>query len=534
MFYLWVLLASTLLIAGCGPQTLPAGLVYCSEGNPETFNPQLVTSGTTIDATSQQLFSRLVDYSHEHETIIPAIAKHWDVSDDGLSYRFILRDNVHFHHNRQFTPSRTLTADDVMFSFDRIINPNNPYHFVSKTGYPFFESIDFAQQIMQIEKINDHELVFHLTSPNSSFLSNLATDFAVIHSSEYAQQLLLDGMPERLDIEVIGTGPYQFQQYVKNEFIRYRRHQQYWGEQGQLPMLVFDITPKSATRLVKLITGDCSVSALPKAGELDVLDLHPQLRLESHPGLNVSFWAFNTQKSPFDQLAVRQALSLAINKDNILNAVYRDKGVVANGLLPPASWAFEENQPQSSYDPERAIALLNDAGIGDLTLDIWTTPVGRSYNPNPNKTAELIQADLANIGVKANIVSYGWSVFTNKLNQADYDTVLIGWNADNSDPDNFFTPLLSCKSVLATTNRSRFCYVPFEALLNKARATPSQRERAQLYSQAEQMLRQQVPLISLAHAQRMILVNEKVKHMPLPAFGGIAFDKVQHAVEVQP
>ncbi|WP_240778910.1 ABC transporter substrate-binding protein [Shewanella sp. SNU WT4] len=522
------------MLGGCSPQTLPAGLVYCSEGNPETFNPQLVTSGTTIDATSQQLFNRLVEYNHQQETIVPSIAKRWHVSQDGLRYHFTLRDDVHFHQSDIFTPSRTLTADDVLFSFERIINPNHPYHFVSKTGYPFFESISFAKQIKSIEKINDLELVFHLTEPNGTFLSNLATDFAVIHSSEYAQQLLFTNMPERLDTEVIGTGPYQFQQYVKNEMIRYRRHPNYWGEAGQLPMLVFDITPMSATRLVKLITGDCSVSALPKPVELDVVELHPKLRLESHPGLNVSFWAFNTQKSPFDRLEVRQALEMAVNKQNILDAVYRDKGVIAHGLLPPASWAFDDIHVDSVYDPERAIALLKQAGISDLSLDIWSAPVGRSYNPNPNKTAELIQADLANIGVKAKIVSYGWSVFINKLNQADYDTVLIGWNADNSDPDNFFTPLLSCNAIMSSTNRSRFCHVPLESLLNQARATPSQLARKALYADAEKIVRQQVPLVSLAHAQRMVLVNDTVSHMPLPAFGGIAFDKVKQVQELQP
>lgn len=172
------------LLVACGPQRLPSGLVYCSEGNPESFNPQLVTSGTTIDATSHQIYSRLVDYDAISGQLVPALATSWAESDDGLSYRFTLRENVKFQHSSRFTPSRYFNADDVLFSFNRIIDTHHPYHDVSRTGYPFFQSIGFSEQVNSVEKINDHEVVFRLARKDASFLSNLATDFAVILSSE--------------------------------------------------------------------------------------------------------------------------------------------------------------------------------------------------------------------------------------------------------------------------------------------------------------------------------------------------------------
>lgn len=515
------------LLLACSPDKVPSGLVYCSEGNPESFNPQLVTSGTTIDATSHQIYNRLLDYAPDNHTLVPALATDWQVSDDGLSYRFTLRDNVHFHQSSRFHPSRTFNADDVLFSFNRIIQTSHPFHDVSRSGYPFFDSIKFADQIAKIEKVSDREVIFHLKQPDAAFLSNLASAFAVILSAEYGEQLYLAGRPELLDQQPIGTGPFALSQYVKNDYIRYRRHPNYWGTLPEIEMLVYDITPKSGSRLVKLITGDCSVSALPKAGELSVVKIHDDLKLTSTQGMNVAFWALNTQKPPLDRVEVRRALAMAIDRESILNAVYRDTGVLANGILPPISWAYSTNQQERHFDPVRARQILKQAGVQGLTLDIWAIPVGRSYNPNSLKTAELIQSDLANIGVKVNIISYGWSVFAQKLNSSDYDSVLIGWNADNNDPDNFFTPLLSCGSVASGTNRSRWCNAQFEQLIHQARLINNTSSRAQLYREAEQIMLEQVPLVPLAHAQRQLLTRDNITHMQMTPFGGISFADIQ-------
>ena len=519
------------LLVACSPQQLPSGLVYCSEGNPESFNPQLVTSGTTIDATSHQIYSRLIDYDTQSGTLVPALATSWTMSDDGLSYRFTLRENVQFQHSSRFTPSRTFNADDVLFSFNRIIDAQHPYHFVSRTGYPFFQSIGFSEQVKKIEKINEHEVVFYLNRKDASFLSNLATDFAIILSDEYAQQQLALGQPENVDHFAIGTGPFTLVQYAKNEYIRYRRNPDYWGEPANVDMLVFDITTKSTTRLAKLITGDCSVSALPKASELAVMKQHEELNIESQPGLNVAFWAFNTQKPPLDDVRVRRALAYAVDKQDILRAVYQNTAIEATGVLPPASWAYENNKRVDDYNPQKARDLLQEAGIKNLTIDIWAMPVARAYNPNTMKTAELIQSDLANIGVKVNIISYDWSVFTQRLSRDEYDSVLIGWNADNSDPDNFFTPLLSCSAMQSNNNRSRWCNPEFDALLNSAREIADQAERKVIYQQAEAFLADQVPLLSFAHAKRVVLKRHDISNMQLTPFGGISF---AHTSQVQP
>lgn len=522
----------TLLLQACEPTKAPTGLVYCSEGNPESFNPQQASSSTSIDATSHQIYNRLISYDPKTGAIIPELATHWQISDDGLKYHFYLRSGVTFHQSTHFTPSRNFTADDVIFSFSRVIDPNHPYFNVSKMGYPYFESIGLAKVIDYIEKTNDDQVVFYLKQRDASFLSNLATDFSVILSAEYGDKLLKDNTPEFIDHQAIGTGPYQLIKYVKNEYIRYHKNQNYWGAVPQIDKLVFDITPKSSSRLIKLITGDCSISALPKSGELAITEHRQELELESRPGLNVSFLALNTSKPPFDNPLIRQALSLAIDKQKILLTIFNDRATEASGLLPPASWAYNPDQLKAEYNPQQARSLLQQAGIKQLKMNISVMTVGRPYNPNPHKTAELIQSDLANIGVNANINSVGWSIFNTALNRNNYDSVIIGWNADNSDPDNFFTPLLSCMSISNDNNTngnnlSRWCDPHFEKLITQAKQSTSKQQRIRLYHQAESYIAKQIPVIVLANNQRQILKRSEVNISKLAPFGGIAFANIK-------
>ncbi|GGY89026.1 MULTISPECIES: ABC transporter substrate-binding protein [Shewanella] len=513
-----------LALVGCGPLPVPSGLVYCSEGNPESFNPQTVTSGTTIDATSHQIYNRLIDDNPYTGEFIPALATSWHVSKDGLNYDFELRHGVNFQDRPYFHPTRQFNADDVVFSFERIIDKNNPFHFVSRTGYPFFESIGFEKLIKRVVKLDSDKVRFELNYPDASFMANMATDFAVILSKEYADQLQASGHMSDIDSKAVGTGPFMLVDYVKNEYIRFRRHPGYWGTIPSADQLVFDITPRSTIRLSKLIVGDCSISALPKAGELPVVAAHENLTLESQPGMNVAYWAFNTRKPPLDNIKVRQALAYAIDKQNLLRAVYQDTAVEASGILPPSSWAYTGTALDYQYNPQKARDLLKQAGIRNLSIDIWAMPVARIYNPNSQKTAELIQADLAAVGVRANIVSYDWSVFTRKLSSSNYDSVLIGWSADNSDPDNFYTPLLSCGSVASKSNRSNWCNAQYDKLINRAKVITDKGERTELYRQAEEVIDAEVPLVPLAYAKRMLLKHTDAPPILLMPFGGIGFN----------
>lgn len=171
-------------------------LVYCSEGSPEGFNPQLFTSGTTYDASSVPLYNRLVEFKIGTTEVIPGLAEKWEVSEDGKTYTFHLRKGVKWHDNKEFKPTRELNADDVVFSFDRQKNAQNPYHKVSGGSYEYFEGMGLPELISEVKKVDDNTVQFVLTRPEAPFLADLAMDFASILSKEYADAMMKAGTPE--------------------------------------------------------------------------------------------------------------------------------------------------------------------------------------------------------------------------------------------------------------------------------------------------------------------------------------------------
>jgi len=503
-------LCTALVVASCAKQNKQAfyntGIIYCSESNPVTFNPQLDTSSTTSDASSHQLYDRLLDFDPETGRIVPSLASSWLVTNDGLTYAFQLRKDVWFHSTDYFTPTRNFNADDVLFSIDRWRLTSHPYHYISGGRYPYFESIGLAQNIESVERVNGYRVEITLKRRDSSFLANLATDFAVILSEEYASQLSQAGSPSKIDELPVGTGPFKFESYRKDHFIKYRRHEDYWrlslssedsenaseqtntetskesenastpasssfqsngGEYSAVEQLIFDITPRSSLRLAKLMTGECDATAFPAQTELEVIRAKEDLILAEKPGLNIGFWAFNTQRPPFNNPDVRRALAAAIDKNTLLEAVYFDSAIRAKTLLPAASWAFQNDADDTAYNPVLARKLLADAGIEPgFSMTIWAMPVERAYNPNATKMAELIQRYLRDVGVEATIVSYDWATFRRHLREGLHDSVLIGWSADNGDPDNFYRPLLSCGAIPSGTNRAMWCNPDYDKLIN--------------------------------------------------------------------
>lgn len=505
------------------PTPLQQGLVYCSEGNPEGFNPQRITSGTTIDATSAQLYDRLIDYDAEQRQFVPALAKSWQALDQGTRYRFSLREDVAFHHTDYFTPSRRFNADDVIFSFNRWLNPASLYFNVGGGNYPFFTATGLDQLIKRVVKVGPYTVDFILANADSSFLANLATDFAVILSAEYAGQLAVQQQPELIDELPVGTGPFIFEAYRKDYFIRYSRNPDYWRSGPAIEHLVYSITPNANKRMLKLVTGECDVIPYPLVNKLHSLN-QPQIEVNSEVSPNVAFWAFNTNKEPFDDPTVRRALSYAINRQAIIDAIYYGNAELAESILPPTSWAYEAGKKAYQYDPEKARRMLDQAGLSaGFEMTIWAMPVQRVYNPNARRMAELMQSDLAQVGITARIVSYGWNSFRRRLSRGEHDTALIGWYADNADPDNFFRPLLSCAAVATGSNRANWCHPGFDQILFSAIATTDIEQRKELYRSAQQLLNQQLPLLPIAHSMRYQAHQNFVTGVELPPYGGISF-----------
>ncbi len=520
------LLASVCLTAALGfsANALAAKtLVYCSEASPEGFNPSLYTSGTTFDASSRAMFDGLVAFERGTTKVVPGLAESWEVSPDGKKYTFHLRKGVKFHKTKNFTPSRDFNADDVLYSFNRQWKTDHPDHKLSGGNYEYFNSMDMPRLLKKIYKTDDYTVVFELNQPEAPFIANMAMDFASILSAEYADRMRKAGTPEKIDLEPVGTGPFQLVNYQKDAVIRYKAHPDYWAGKAKIDRLIFSITPDAAVRYAKLKADECQVMPYPNPADLKEMEKDPNIKLLSQEGLNVGYLAWNTTKKPLDNPKVRKALNMAINKSAIIDAIFLGAGVPAKNPIPPTMWSYNDEVKDDPYDPTLSKRLLAQEGYPDgFEIDLWAMPVQRPYNPNARRMAEMMQADLAKVGVKAKIVTYEWGEYLKRSKKGEHMSVLLGWTGDNGDPDNFLYVLLSCAAAQGA-NRARWCYEPFDDLLIKAKRTTDIKERTRLYKQAQVIFKEQAPWFTIAHSKVFMPVSKRVVDYKIDPFGGHVF-----------
>ena len=520
-----------LLATICLPAVLAAAplsaktLVYCSEGSPENFYPGVNTTGTSFDA-STQIYSRIVEFERGGTQVQPGLAEKWEVSPDGTVYTFFIRKNAKWQSNKNFKPTRPANADDIIFSIERMWKESHPYYKVTSSDHSYFNDMNMPKLIKSVEKVDDYTVRITLNQPEAPFLANLAMEFAAIQSKEYADAMLKAGTPEKIDQEPIGTGPFYLVQYQKDAIIRYKAFPDYYGGKAKIDDLVFAITPDASVRWAKLQKGECHVMPYPNPADLEAMKKDPNVTILDQPGLNVGYLAYNTTKKPFDDVKVRKAINMAINKKAIIDAVYLSTGVAAKNPIPPTMWSYNDAVKDDPYDPEAAKKLLAEAGYPNgLETDLWAMPVQRPYNPNAKRIAELMQADLAKIGVKAEIKSFEWGEYRKRLQAGEHQMGMLGWTGDNGDPDNFLHTLLGCASAqeASGSNIAKFCYQPFDELVLKAKVVTDQKQRAELYSKAQVIFKEQAPWFTIAHAVQLKPVRKEVIDFKVSPFARHTF-----------
>ncbi|MDF7649901.1 MULTISPECIES: ABC transporter substrate-binding protein SapA [Pantoea] len=500
-----------------------SGFVYCVNGTVNTFNPQMVSSGLVVDTLAAQLYDRLLDVDPYTYRLIPDLAQSWEVRDNGATYRFHLRKDVSFQHTNWFKPTRKMNADDVVFSFARMFDRQHPWHNVNGGSYPYFDSLQFSDSVQSVKKLDNDTVEIRLNSPDASFLWHIATHYAPILSQEYADKLTAKGQQERLDREPVGTGPFQLSEYRTGQYLRLARNPQYWRGVPRLQQVVIDLGVGGTGRLSKLLTGECDVLAYPAASQLSILRDDPRLRMTLRPGMNIAYLAFNTRKPPLDRPEVRHALALAINNERLMESIYYGTAETAASILPRASWAYDNDARVTEYNPAKAREELKALGIEDLHLRLVVPTTSQSWNPSPLKTAELLQADLAQIGVRVTIAPVEGRFQEAQLMAMNHDLTLTGWATDSNDPDSFFRPLLSCAAIRSQTNFAHWCSPAFDEALQRALLSQQLSARIDSYDQAQQILAQELPVLPLASSLRLQAYRHDIKGLVLSPFGNASF-----------
>ncbi|HBO38827.1 MAG TPA: ABC transporter substrate-binding protein [Pasteurellaceae bacterium] len=542
-------LNNTLQAAPSVPEILTKnGLTYCTNATGFSFNPQTADAGTSMNTVTEQIYNKLFDIKNHSAKVIPVLASSYNISEDGRVITINLRKGIKFHHTPWFTPTRHFNADDVVFSLNRVLghdtalpefdnseneNPTNRQYQVfhelaKKIRFPYFESIKLNEKIEMVEAVNPYQVRITLFTPDSSILSHLASQYAIIFSQEYALQLNADNNLQQLDILPVGTGAYQLKDYVRNQYVRLIRNKDYWKKTAKIKNIIMDLSTDRTGRLAKFFNGECHIVTSPELSQLGLLKHNKEgFQMLSTEGMNLSFLAFNFQKQQMQDVELRRAIAQAINRARIIKDIYYDTATEANHIIPKVSWAASVDMPELAYQyaPEQAKQVLQNK---KLNLTMWVINEEQVYNPSPLKMAELIRFDLAQVGVTVNVksISRNYLIQQIKNKSEDYDIILTGWLAGSLDPDSFMRPILSCNTAHKITNLANWCYPSFDDIMNQALFSEDQFFRANEYKEAQKIILSQLPILPIAHVKRILIAGTHVKGVEMTPFGSINFEKL--------
>jgi len=494
----------------------PADVLVFGRGSDSVgLDPALENDGESFKVCDN-LYETLVTYDEQSTAIRPLLAHSWRVSPDRLVWTFHLRSGVSFHDGTPFN------AAAMLFSLGRQFYPDHPHHQV-RGAFKYWKDMGMDDIVAGMEAPDDSTFVVRLKEPNAPFLSNLAMNFCAAVSPRAVEQYGDDYFRHP-----VGTGPFRLVEWRKDERLVLERHEGYWGEKARLRRLIFKPVPDPSMRFLELVTGavqgidDLNPELIPQ------VQGDPSLRLLTQPGMNVGYLAMNMDKPPFDNRLVRLALNCAIDKQALVDHFYQGLAQVAKNPIPPTIWGYNDTLAAYPYDPERAKELLGQAGFPNgFETELWAMPVSRPYMPQPDKIAQAIQADLAKVGVRAQIVQWEWGTYLDKLGNGEHPLALLGWVGDNGDPDNFLYVLLDLAAAeKPAANIAFYRSEEVHQLLSEARRQPDQAARAHLYRRAQELIHRDAPWVPLVHATQTITFARPVQGFALHPTGSHWFHRV--------
>jgi peptide/nickel transport system substrate-binding protein len=465
-------------------------LVFGRGGDSVTLDPINATDGESFKVT-KNIFNTLVDYGQQDTEIHPSLATEWKVSDDGLVYTLTLREDVKFHDGTDFN------ADAVVFNFDRWMNGTKDQFYYYGSMFGGFKGEE-DHVIKEVKAIDTKTVEFTLTRPQAPFLKNLAmSPFGI------ASPAAVEKFGDKFNENPVGTGPFVFVEWKRNERVVIEKNPNYW-EEGlpKLNKVIFVSIPDNSARLNALLSGEIHLA--DGLNNSDVGQLTGDLQAINRPSMNIGYLGLTNTRGPLKDQQVRQALNHAVDKQGIIDAFYAGQAIPAINPMPPSIGGYHDGIEDYPYDLDKAKALLAEAGYADgFEMELWAMPVPRPYMPDGQKVAEVIQASFAQIGVKAEIVTFEWATYLEKARAGEADAFLLGWTGDNGDADNFLNVLLGGSNI-DSNNYARYDNAEVNEILKQAQSNPDEAARAELYKQAQEIIKEDAPWVPLVHSTPLL------------------------------
>lgn len=504
------------------------GFIYCVPSTLKKLNPQLANGDITTDTLAKQLFNSLLNFDPTSLKPTAAIATNWVISKDGLVYDFTLKENIKFHTTPWFTPTRSLNADDVVFSFNRFLDKTSPFYKSANGNFPWLQAMGLDTLIEKVKKIDNLHVRFKLKRADNNFLANIASNYGVILSKEYAMQCLSANKIQRFDLFPIGTGPFKLAKFKYGSSIKLLRHENYWQKLPKLKTVFINTSPFGANQLSKLLSGDCDVMAIANTSQLPEIQDNNNLTINSQEAMNVVYLSINTQNRWLKNVKLRQAIALAINRQHLIDAVYYKTATKARNLISSLSWANLPNfLNKAAYRPILAKQLVKEIKLPpNKIFKLWYISQVRPYNPNPKKMAEIIQANLNLIGIKTKLQAKNLASINELTKENKHDLIITGAIASTAEPENFMRPLLSCSAIKTGVNFSNWCHPTFEYLLERAALSSNKDEQLKSYYALQRLIQREVPIIPLVHGLQFSAHNNNIKGIHIGPFGTNSFTEV--------
>jgi peptide/nickel transport system substrate-binding protein len=476
-------------------------LVFGRGGDSVGLDPAYETDGNSF-MICDNVFEALVAYADESTALEPGLAESWEISDDGKTYTFHLRKGVKFHDGTDFD------ANAVVFSIGRMMKTPNVKFVGEGFKIPaqerppeYWVSMEMDDTVESIEAVDPHTVVFKLKRLEAPFLANMGMDFAdIISPTAFLKN------PQEFLRNPVGTGPFKFVNWVKDDRIILERFDDYWDKTGgpYLDKLVFRAIPENSVRFLELKTGNINICQFPNPADIPLAKSDPNLVLAVQPGMNIGYLSFNHTKPLWQNVHLRRAVAHAIDRTAIVDNIYQGLGQVAKNPIPPTMWGYNEAVPGFAYDPELAKQELEKAGYpegqGLPEITLWSMPVPRPYNPEGLKVGVAMISDLAKVGIQARIVSYDWGTYLKRQREQpeDMDLFQLGWTGDNGDPDNFLAVLFD--GLASSSVRTQWKNEEYHQLMLAGKQTIDQDKRAEIYKKAQQLIYDEVGTIPIAHS----------------------------------
>jgi peptide/nickel transport system substrate-binding protein len=499
-------------------------LTFGAAGAPKVFDPFYATDGETFRVT-RQIFEGLVSYKPGTADLAPGLAEKWESSSDGMTWTFHLRSGVKFHDGTDFN------ADAVCFNFQRMYDQKGAGQSDAVTDYwisnlgPGFS--DGAQpSLYKSCQVKDAQTaVVTINRVTSKFPSVLGLPSFSMQSPKALKDFDANNVQAAGDAfnypayaleHPTGTGPFKFAKYDKaNSTIELVRNEDYWDKDGKakLDKLVFKIIPDETARKQALKAGTIDGYDFPNAADWEGLK-NDGFNVEVRPAFNIFYVGFNQQNNPkLQDLNVRKALAMAINRDQLVKSQLPEGAQVATQFMPDTVSGYNKSLKAISYDPEGAKKLLADAGATGLAINFyWPTEVSRPYMPSPKDLFAAIQSDLEAVGVKVNVTSEPWNGgYLDDVDNGKPDMFMLGWTGDYNAADNFIGTFFGNPD-----NRFKTASAPWgQELADRLKAAdnePDEAKRNKLYEEINKdLVEKYLPAIPISHSPPALVVSKNVQ-----------------------